>query len=152
MKSVKIDIPKGYEIDKEKSTFENIVFKKVEDVIIEWNDEYGGVEIKAEGEHFVVDAESPSFYCNWKDAMRHYSNRSYYAWKLPTVKQLQVLSKYTDKVNDVIRSNNGFEVDGWMWSCQEENRCCARFVSMYNSYTDYYNKDNCCYVRAVCTL
>ena len=30
-KKLKINIPKGYEIDKEKSTFEEIVFKKVED-------------------------------------------------------------------------------------------------------------------------
>ena len=30
-KSLKINIPEGYEIDKEKSTFEEIVFKKVED-------------------------------------------------------------------------------------------------------------------------
>ena len=30
-KSLKINIPKGYEIDREKSTFEEIVFKKVED-------------------------------------------------------------------------------------------------------------------------
>lgn len=29
MKSVKIEVPQGYEIDKEKSTFENIVFKEV---------------------------------------------------------------------------------------------------------------------------
>ena len=29
-KTFKVDIPEGYEIDKEKSTFENIVFKKVE--------------------------------------------------------------------------------------------------------------------------
>lgn len=30
-KSIKIDIPEGYKIDKEKSTFENIVFKKKEE-------------------------------------------------------------------------------------------------------------------------
>lgn len=30
MKQLKIEVPKGYEIDKEKSTFENIVFKPVE--------------------------------------------------------------------------------------------------------------------------
>ena len=30
-KSLKINIPKGYEIDRENSTFEEIVFKKVED-------------------------------------------------------------------------------------------------------------------------
>ena len=28
-KSIKIDVPKGYEIDKEKSTFERIVFKPI---------------------------------------------------------------------------------------------------------------------------
>jgi hypothetical protein len=31
MKNVKIEIPKGYEIDESKSTFTNIVFKKIED-------------------------------------------------------------------------------------------------------------------------
>ena len=31
-KKLKINIPEGYEVDKEKSTFEEIVFKKVEDL------------------------------------------------------------------------------------------------------------------------
>ena len=30
-RKLKINIPEGYEIDKEKSTFEEIIFKKVED-------------------------------------------------------------------------------------------------------------------------
>lgn len=29
MKELKIEVPEGYEIDKEKSTFEKIVFKKI---------------------------------------------------------------------------------------------------------------------------
>lgn len=29
MKELKIEIPKGYEIDKEQSTFEKIIFKKI---------------------------------------------------------------------------------------------------------------------------
>lgn len=29
MKSLKIEVPEGYEVDKDKSTFENIVFKKI---------------------------------------------------------------------------------------------------------------------------
>lgn len=33
MKEFKIEIPEGYEIDKEKSTFEKIVFKKKEEVV-----------------------------------------------------------------------------------------------------------------------
>ena len=36
-KTLKIEIPNGYQIDVEKSTFENIVFKKVDNVVIKWN-------------------------------------------------------------------------------------------------------------------
>lgn len=35
-KELKIEVPQGYEIDKEKSTFENIVFKKVDDLPKSW--------------------------------------------------------------------------------------------------------------------
>ena len=37
-KEIKIQAPEGYEIDKEKSTFENIVFKKKEEKINSWKD------------------------------------------------------------------------------------------------------------------
>ena len=37
-KDIKITIPKGYEIDMEKSTFERIVFKKKENTINSWED------------------------------------------------------------------------------------------------------------------
>lgn len=38
MKELIIDIPEGYEIDKEKSTFEKIVFKKKESIVNCWED------------------------------------------------------------------------------------------------------------------
>ena len=47
MKELKIDIPQGYEIDKENSTFECIKFKKKEFGIRTWNDyvkKYGNLE------------------------------------------------------------------------------------------------------------
>lgn len=37
-KEIKITIPEGYEIDKEKSSFERIVFKKKENTINSWED------------------------------------------------------------------------------------------------------------------
>ena len=37
-KEIKIQVPEGYEIDKEKSTFEKIVFKKKEAIINSWED------------------------------------------------------------------------------------------------------------------
>ena len=47
MKDLKIEVPKGYEIDKENSTFECIKFKKKEANIKTWSDyerEYGNLE------------------------------------------------------------------------------------------------------------
>jgi hypothetical protein len=41
MKTFKIEVPNGYEIDKEKSTFENIVFKKVKKQLPETFEELG---------------------------------------------------------------------------------------------------------------
>ena len=38
MKEFKVEIPEGYEIDEEKSTFEKIVFKKKEEVVNCWED------------------------------------------------------------------------------------------------------------------
>ena len=40
-KEMKIQVPEGYEIDKEKSTFEKIVFKKVDDLPKSWEDLMG---------------------------------------------------------------------------------------------------------------
>ena len=37
-KEIKIQVPEGYEIDKEKSTFEKIVFKKKETIVNCWED------------------------------------------------------------------------------------------------------------------
>lgn len=37
-KEIKIQVPEGYEIDKEKSTFEKIVFKKKEEEVNSWKD------------------------------------------------------------------------------------------------------------------
>ena len=96
-KNVKITPPEGYEIDKEKSTFEIIVFKKLEDVV-RWDEEFHGVEINADGEHFVIEANYPSFYCSWNDAMRYFSSRI--MWKLPTIKQLQIIAKHKDKIKN----------------------------------------------------
>ena len=38
MKEIKINVPKGYEIDKDKSTFENIVFKEINELPNSWKE------------------------------------------------------------------------------------------------------------------
>ena len=55
-KKLKINIPEGYEIDKEKSTFEEIVFKKVEDPLAKLP--------KTWEEYCKQTRNSPSYYRN----------------------------------------------------------------------------------------
>ena len=148
--TMKIIAPEGYEIDKEKSTLENIVFKKIDDVVIRWDNVCNGVIIKDGGEHFIVDASKPCYICSWHEAVRF--DKSGCFWKLPTIKQLKVLSKHINKVNEIIRENNGYEIKGWLWSCEGKNLLYALVVGMTSGSTRNYRKNSLGYVRAVSTL
>lgn len=149
-KTLKIEIPNGYEIDKEKSTFETIVLKKVNEVVIKWNKCRNSVEIKADGEHFILDA-NPTYTMSWYDAMRFYKNLSF--WKLPTVNQLQVVYKYFDEINNVIKENGGFVLtNGFYWSNLILDEFRAWGVHFNDGRVYRYDKNYCYYVRAVFTL
>lgn len=149
-KTLKIEIPNGYQIDVEKSTFENIVFKKVDNVVIKWNKNFKGVEIKTDCEHFIVDTSSPSYSCSWNDAMRFYDNLQFL--KLPTIKQLLIIYKYFNKINEVIEENGGFKlINTYYWSNMKLDEFNARNVHMtFGADTNFmnFNYD----VRAVVTL
>ena len=150
-KTLKINVPDGYEFDKKKSTSETIVFKKIDDVVFKWNVTTYAVEINADGEHFMVDVSRPSYCCSWDDAMRFHRNG---IWYLPTVKQLQVLVKYFDDINAIICENGGYKITyGWHWSCEEKDESRASSVAMSNGNTS--NNDDkglSNYARAVCAL
>lgn len=140
-KTLKIDIPDGYEIDKEKSTFETIVFKKVDDVVIKWNKQYGSVDIIADGEKFRVFAETP-FKCFNKNTVL----------SLPTIRQFHVLTKYIDKVNEIIYENNGYEIKDWIWCSKDENNDCVSLERVHHKgicggCTSVLN-----YIRPICNL
>lgn len=152
-KTLKIEVPKGYKIDKEKSTFENIVFKKVDNIVIKWNKNYNGVEIKADGEYFILDA-NPSYVMSWNDAMLFYNNKHRsHTWNLPTINQLQVVHKYFDKINKVIKENGGFVLHkSFYWSIEEKNEVFAGLVNMEDNYIFYNIKGKNYFVRAVATL
>ena len=107
------------------------------------------VEIKADGEYFAVDARTPSYYCSWEDSMRFHRGS---IWGLPTVKQLKVLAKHIEKVNECIRQNNGFEISGWFWSSEEKGESEAWNVDMRCGAISVGNKTRDGYVRAVCVL
>lgn len=148
--TIEIDIPNGKEIDFEKSTLTNVVFKDMKP-IIKWNDMYWGVEINADGEHFIIDASNPTTVCNWY-AVKRYASEPIDNWKLPTINQLKVIEKYFDEIDNVITDNNGFNlVKGWYWSCEEKDEFCAWGVSM-NFGDTITTKSNLGYVRSVCPL
>ena len=144
-KTLKINVPDGYENDKDKSTFD-----KIDEVVIKWNAITYAVEITADGEHFMVDASRPSYCCSWDDAMKFHRNG---IWNLPTIEQLQVLSNYFDDINTNIRENGGYEIiERWYWSCEEKDKDRARYVFMSDGYVNYSSKRDYGYVRAVSVL
>jgi hypothetical protein len=74
MKNLKINVPKGYEIDKDKSTFDNIVFKKISKLPSSWE----GLEDLEIVEGYYVDSisdiwfresNSPGYFC-WKNTFK----------------------------------------------------------------------------------
>lgn len=115
-----------------------------------WNHPYKGVEIRDEGEHFIIRSMIPSYYCNWEEAVRCQKDTVYY--KLPTVKQLYILAKHIDKVNETIRENNGYEIQGDLWSCEENGEFSAWFVNLTYGITFGTNKDVFHYMRGVIAL
>jgi hypothetical protein len=148
-KIFKVEIPEGYEIDKENSTFENIVFKKVNTFIIKWNQELFGVEIKDNENHFVISAQ-PSMVMDWDDAVKYYKDNK--VWQLPTREQLQLVAKYINKIDALIKVYGGYEIFGWFWAIDEDNESRAWSVSMYNGHIDLDLKNLNNYVRGVSNL
>lgn len=101
-KTLKVNIPDGYEIDRVKSTFENIVFKKKE-LVVKWNDACVGVEITDEGERFVISA-LPSFWMTPFEAEMYFADNK--EWSLPTKRQCRIISKHIESINDLITSRH----------------------------------------------
>lgn len=53
MKELNIQIPKGYEIDKQKSTFEKIVFKEIKNKLPKTWEEFCGVNFSVINEYYI---------------------------------------------------------------------------------------------------
>lgn len=92
MKEFKVEIPEGYEIDKEKSTFEKIVFKKKEKVVNCWKD------IEAISGTWI--SHSSEFY-DYHDKMPCYGNKNVflnekYAKSALALAQISQLLPYYD--------------------------------------------------------
>lgn len=131
-RSIKINIPEGYEIDKERSTLEQIIFKKVDNNVFQWDRKLKAVEIKADGEHFLLDASKPTFRCSWSNAMKYFKNS---CWKLPSIKQLQIISKYYNTIDKIIKNHKGYELEynNSYWTDVKTTKYCAYLIYLPGS-------------------
>lgn len=66
-KELKIVIPSGYEIDKEKSTFERIIFKRKESIKPKSWEEYVNNRIEEESVGYYIDPDAQTHQVSWKD-------------------------------------------------------------------------------------
>ena len=89
---------------------------------ITWNAEKFGVEIKTEYQHFVISA-MPSMVMNWHDASRYFEGNK--EWELPTTDQLKIVSAYISTINDLIKWNGGYEIQGLFWAADGSDETSA---------------------------
>ena len=122
---------------------------------IKWNQELFGVEIKDDANHFVISAQ-PSMVMDWHDAVRFYKDNK--VWQLPTCRQLQLLAKYIDEVNALIKAKEDYILRGWHWTADdygeygEYDEFYAWSVNLNDGYSLSDSKSDGNYVRAVSNL
>lgn len=133
--TLNVEIPDGKDIDFDKSTLKNIVFKDIE--TIKWDNINGAVEINCDGEHFLLDAENPAAMCNWHDAIRYCDTIGDPGeWYLPSKEQLLIIAKHINEINNIIKENCGFELDctSWYWADDKEVIEYANCVTMNGTF------------------
>lgn len=148
MKQIKINIPEGYEIDKENSTFECIRFKPKPQVY--WSDEHKAVVVEDGDISFMIDT-TPSYAMSWGDANRFYNN--FIHWRLPTLEELRLIAKHLSQINYILKQVGGFEIFGRLWSSSTGCDCtCALTIDVNCNTKDARSVNTIAYARAVSEL
>lgn len=148
MKHIKIDIPEGYEIDKENSTFECIRFKPKPQVY--WSEEHKAVVVEDGDISFMIDT-TPSYAMSWGDANRFYNN--FIHWRLPTLEELKLITKHLPQINYILKQVGGFEIFGRLWSSSTGcDSTCALTLDVNCNIKDARSVNTIAYARAVSEL
>lgn len=148
MKQIKINIPDGYEIDRENSTFECIRFKPKPQVY--WSDEHKAVVVEDGDISFMIDT-TPSYAMSWNDSNRFF--RYSIHWRLPTLEELKLITKHLPQINYMLKQVGGFEIFGRLWS--SSNGCdntCALTLDVNCNTKVALSVDTIAYARAVSEL
>lgn len=138
MKTLKINIPKEYEIDEEKSTFQNIVFKPINKVREEWID----LGLPSGTLWAQKNSKEIGEYLNFHDAVNHYPKN------LPSMEQFEELFTLYHRWNDdkkeieFLGNNNNilsFPAMGYGDKSSVYNiGSCGEFWAMSEKDADYY--------------
>lgn len=140
MENIKeIILPDGWVIDKVENG--KIILREDDSKpVIKWNNEKNGVEVKADGYHFIVASMPTNIQSDWDSAKIICEKWGGY---LPSVEELQVMCKYIKEINRCFKNNNGFEcltdLSVYFWSDYNLYTDHARAVHASNGYV-------CCYV------
>jgi hypothetical protein len=125
MKDLKINAPKGYEIDKDKSTFENIVFKEVSELPSSWEDII-----------YINGYYSNSFsLINEKQGIEKRTGKEHKnVFKTEEQAEASIALAQLSQLRDVYRQ--GWEPD---WSDSDIAKFCIEFYENESGITPYYS-------------
>ena len=150
MKNIKeIILPDGWVIDKVENG--KIILKEDDSKpVIKWNNEKNGVEVKADGYHFIVASMPTNILSDWYGAKIICEKWGGY---LPSAEELRVMIKYIKEIDQCFRNNNGIECSSklafYFWSDYESSADHARTVYVSSgNFCDYVNKTNYYNVKA----
>lgn len=127
MKEVKIEIPKGYIIDEENSTFECIKFKKKEEISIKRYStiSYKGVTIKTPDTEFIL-LDTYEVLTTWENTKKH-CKTIYSTAEFPSKEQWNIIYKYKEEINKYLENKIG---NGSYWISEEKNPFDCWYMNM----------------------
>jgi hypothetical protein len=123
MKDLKINAPKGYEIDKEKSTFENIVFKESNVLPSSWE------ELGEYIDGYSVYHRTSSIVINFREIVSNYNKNIF---KTEEQAEASIALAQLSQLRDVYRQ--GWEPD---WGTVSHNKYCIYFHLNSLSITNF---------------
>ena len=142
-----ITLPSGWVVDKVEN---GKVILKEDDTkpVIKWNKEKDGVEVIADGYHFIVASMPTSVSSKWYDAKILCEMLGGY---LPNIDELQVMVKYIKEINQCFEDNDRLvcllDTNYFYWSSSESSGFLACYVRTNNGGVSDDGKNYTNYVR-----
>lgn len=143
MKEFKIEVPEGYIIDEENSTFECIKFKRKEPE----------VEISKCGDSVKIKTSEHIFYILDKEDLKTDFDSAFKLAKMydcgatiPTKEQWKIIYEHLNEINNLLK--NKIEKE-YYWTSEEKDSSHSWDVSMYSGYSNPSHRSDAGRVRPI---